>query len=671
MTFNTFGLPPFLLQSLDRLAISTPTEIQLNAIPPGLEGRDILASAQTGTGKTLAYLIPILSKLQTQPQSSALILTPTRELAAQVNESVQQLIGRLQLNTALLIGGEPMFKQFRMLKRHPRIIIGTPGRIIDHLERRSLELNEAEFVVLDEADRMLDMGFVDALKLIARYLPEKRQTFMFSATLPASIVKLSQNYLNNPQRIAIGSTTQPVTKIKQEMIQTSHAEKFSHLLKELEQREGSVIIFVKTKIGADKLADKLKDQGLSVAAIHGDLKQRRRDQVIQGFRNEQKRILVATDVAARGLDIPHLKIVINYDLPQCPEDYIHRIGRTGRNGMEGSALTFVSPDERWKWKAIHQLINSENGMGLKEEGNRNSNKSNHRNDYKRNSNSGSERRNSYGRKSDSGETRSYGRNDSSGERRNSYGRKSDSGETRSYGRKSDSGENRSYARRSDSGEGRRSYPSRSDSGEGRRSYASRSDSGENHNNYGRKSDSGENRNNSYGRKSDNGEGRRSYANKTDSGEGRRSYASKSDSGEGRRSYPSKSDSGENRNNYGRKSDSGEGRRSYASKSDSGENRNNYGRKSDSGEGRRSYPSKSDSGEGRRSYASKSDSGESRISSGQKFERPQSQKRQQHGFKPTAKVAASVAQQKKPKRIYVPKRPLREDPERSEGDKAIH
>lgn len=360
-TFAEFGLPSFLLESLKHMKVTVPTPVQSGAIPPALKGLDILASAQTGTGKTIAYLIPLLTTLQNQAHGCALVLAPTRELAAQVKETVRQLIGRQHINSALLIGGEPMFKQYAALKRRPRIVIGTPGRINDHLSRGTLKLNDAHFLVLDETDRMLDMGFSQALETIARHLPEKRQTFMFSATLPPGIIKMSQNYLNNPQRIAIGSVNEPCAKIKQEMIQTTSSEKFSCLLKTLSLHEGSKIIFVKTKIGADKLADKLKEHKMSVAAIHGDLKQRRRDQVIKQFREERIHVLVATDVAARGLDIPHIEVVVNFDLPQCPEDYIHRIGRTGRAGREGIAISFISPDERWKWKAIQNLIHAKSG----------------------------------------------------------------------------------------------------------------------------------------------------------------------------------------------------------------------------------------------------------------------------------------------------------------------
>lgn len=357
-TFASFGLPVFLNESLDRMNIKVPTPVQEKAIPLGLEGVDILASAQTGTGKTIAYLLPLITNLLKESHSSALVLAPTRELAAQIQQAAHTLFGKkMSLNTALLIGGEPMGKQFSALRRNPRLIIGTPGRINDHLQRKTLKLQETRFLVLDEVDRMLDMGFSEDLKKIVTYLPKERQTFMFSATMPPSIKALSLTYLTNPHHISIGSTTAPSLQVKQETLQTSANDKFPTLLKELNDREGSVIIFVKTKHGADRLAEKLSHQNHPATAIHGDLKQRKRDAVIRDFRNLKQRIMVATDLAARGLDIPHIKHVINYDLPQCPEDYIHRIGRTGRAGMEGSALSLIAPEDNQRWKRIHSLIN--------------------------------------------------------------------------------------------------------------------------------------------------------------------------------------------------------------------------------------------------------------------------------------------------------------------------
>ena len=356
--FKAFGLPESLFQSLERMGITTPTPIQAEAIPLGLEGNDVLGSAQTGTGKTLAYLLPLAAHLMASAQNSALVMTPTRELAIQVQEMLGKLLSKKpQFESALLIGGDPMGKQLGQLRRRPQLIVGTPGRINDHLNRSSLDLRHTQFLVLDETDRMLDMGFSEQLETIIEVMHETRQTLMFSATMPSNIVRIANRYLKNPKRITVGSTTQPVTHIKQDIIHTSHAEKFTHLLRELNEREGSVIIFVKTKVGAEDLKERLCDEHHSADAIHGDLHQRKRERVVKSFRANKSRIMVATDIAARGLDVPHIRHVINYDLPQCPEDYIHRIGRTGRAGAEGSALCLLAPDDRYKWRAISQLMN--------------------------------------------------------------------------------------------------------------------------------------------------------------------------------------------------------------------------------------------------------------------------------------------------------------------------
>jgi ATP-dependent RNA helicase DeaD len=355
--FQTMNVPAYLVQSLERMQITIPTPIQSQAIPHGLEGRDILASAQTGTGKTIAYLIPLLTKLGETPDSTALILTPTRELATQVRDSLIQLLGRRPtFGLGLLIGGEPISKQFLQLRSRPRLIIGTPGRVIDHLHRRTLNLNHTGFLVLDETDRMLDMGFHEQLKELCQFLPDERQTFMFSATMPDNITKLAHQYLKDPMRISIGSTTQPIAKIQQDIKHTTNADKFSLLLTELDAREGSIIVFVKTKRSADELVLKLQHKNHSAEAIHGDLKQAKRDRVIREFRNKRNRIMVATDIAARGLDVPHIEHVVNYDLPQCPEDYIHRIGRTGRAGAVGQAISLIAPQDGRLWRMIHNLI---------------------------------------------------------------------------------------------------------------------------------------------------------------------------------------------------------------------------------------------------------------------------------------------------------------------------
>ena len=245
-----------------------------------------------------------------------------------------------------------MQKQLRKLNKRARIIVGTPGRINDHLERKSLDLSRVSYLVLDETDRMLDMGFTPQIELILKFVPKKHQTLLFSATLPNDILKISQKYLNNPERISVGSISTPTDKIKQETFQVNQDKKYHELINQLVERNGSILVFVKTKHGADKIVKRLKYDGHKADAIHGNLRQSKRERVIKGFRNGNSRILIATDLAARGLDIPLIQHVINYDLPQVPEDYIHRIGRTGRAGKEGSALTFLTPSDRSMWNAI-------------------------------------------------------------------------------------------------------------------------------------------------------------------------------------------------------------------------------------------------------------------------------------------------------------------------------
>ncbi|WP_375333793.1 DEAD/DEAH box helicase [Candidatus Tisiphia endosymbiont of Xenochironomus xenolabis] len=353
---KNFNLPNEVIISLEQMNITSPTEIQREAIPIAMQGSDILASSQTGSGKTLAYLLPIVNSF-IQTKSMALVLVPTRELASQVRTTLTNVTTQIKLPSAVLIGGEPMHKQFTQLKANPKVVIGTPGRIIDHLLRGTLKLNTVQLVVLDEMDRMLDMGMKEQLEEINKYIPEKRQVLMFSATMPKHIIALSQKYVINPKRITIGSTTQAASQIKQETLRVSDKEKFPELIKQLNQRDGSIIIFVKTKRGADQLAKMLKFEDHKAEAIHGDLTQGRRDHVIASFRSSRHRIMVATDVAARGLDIPHTQHVINYDLPMSPEDYLHRIGRTGRAGLSGCALSFISPEDNIRWKAIDRLMN--------------------------------------------------------------------------------------------------------------------------------------------------------------------------------------------------------------------------------------------------------------------------------------------------------------------------
>ena len=293
---------------------------------------------------------------------SSLILTPTRELAGQVTDNISKVLaGFKSINRlALLVGGEHISKQIRQLKQRPRFIIGTPGRVIDHLTSGNLLLNNISHFVLDETDRMLDMGFSDQLDQIIKYLPLHRQTMLYSATIPKVIEKLSRKFLNNPLKITIDEEIFNANKIKQGILFMKENQKFDDFLLQLQNREGSIIVFMKTKASTERMAIKLKNIGHKVSAIHGDLRQSQRNRILENFRNKKYKILVATDVAARGLDIPHIEHVINYDLPQCPEDYIHRIGRTGRAGAEGETVCYVTPEQKKKWVLIDKLYNVSN-----------------------------------------------------------------------------------------------------------------------------------------------------------------------------------------------------------------------------------------------------------------------------------------------------------------------
>lgn len=360
--FGAFPLPEALHASLKNMRFTSPTPIQAEAVPIALEGHDILGSAATGTGKTAAFAIPLVAHLIENRESLALVLAPTRELAGQVAQVIRQLLGeKSPIRSVLLIGGDSMEKQLHQLRSRPRVIIGTPGRINDHLARGTLKLQQADFLVLDETDRMLDMGFGVQLERIVKHLPKERQTLMFSATLPAEIVRMAEKYLCDPVRIAVDVANAPAKAIQQEIIHTTEANKYTDLLKQLETRDGSVIIFVKTKFATERLAKRLCEASHEATAIHGDLRQNKRDRVIHAFRQKRYRIMVATDIAARGLDIPHIEHVINFDLPQCPEDYIHRIGRTARGGASGSAVSLIAPADGKRWREIAKLMNPNAG----------------------------------------------------------------------------------------------------------------------------------------------------------------------------------------------------------------------------------------------------------------------------------------------------------------------
>jgi|TARA_B110000263_G_scaffold67752_1_gene58647 ATP-dependent RNA helicase DeaD len=355
--FNSFKLSENLTKSLKGLRFTKPTEVQAKTISLAIDKEDILASAETGSGKTAAYLIPLIQQIATNRKVSGLVLAPTRELAQQVADVAKLLVGyKSGINISLLVGGASITNQLSQLKKYPRIIIGTPGRINDHLLRKSLNLRHFNFLVLDEADRMLDMGFGEQVDKIVEYLPEARQTLLFSATLPKEIIRLSNKYLNNPKRVEVKDNNVIKSQIKQKVVNTKTEKKYDELLDEITARKGSILIFVRTKYSTEKLKKRLIKDTVKSSALHGDLRQNKRNRILEDFRNKRFRILVATDIASRGLDVPHIGHVINYDLPQVPEDFIHRIGRTARAGSVGEAVSFVTPSDSRMWRSIEKLL---------------------------------------------------------------------------------------------------------------------------------------------------------------------------------------------------------------------------------------------------------------------------------------------------------------------------
>jgi ATP-dependent RNA helicase RhlE len=353
--FHGLGIAPGILNVLAKHKFSAPTPIQEQAIPPAIEGKDIIGIAQTGTGKTLAFGVPLIQRvLQSDIQS--LIIVPTRELAVQVDESLYKIGAPLGIKTAALVGGEQIFRQISRLSRHPQIIIGTPGRIIDHMERKTIDLKQIGVLVLDEADRMLDMGFAPQLNKILAALPRERQTMLFSATMPEQIVSIAKNHLKLPTRIEIarsGSTAQNVT---QELFFVPQEDKIRLLEKILQDYRGSVLVFSRTKFGAKKISSAIRALGHTSVDIHSNKTLSQRRDALNGFKTGRFRVLVATDIAARGIDVSNIELVVNYDLPDNAEDYVHRIGRTGRAGGIGHAISFARPNQRRDVFTIEHLI---------------------------------------------------------------------------------------------------------------------------------------------------------------------------------------------------------------------------------------------------------------------------------------------------------------------------
>jgi ATP-dependent RNA helicase RhlE len=369
ISFNDLGLAPELLKALTDSGYTTPTPIQAQAIPVALAGGDLMAGAQTGTGKTAAFALPLLQKLLPFANNGAspakhpvraLILTPTRELAIQVEESVRAYAKHTPLRSLVVYGGVDIKTQTPHLKTGVEVLVATPGRLLDHIEQKTVQLNQVQMLVLDEADRMLDMGFMPDLKRILALLPKQRQNLMFSATFSNDIKKLADDFLTKPQLIEVARSNATNDNVTQKVYQVAQSDKEALLIQLLKAADAKqVIIFTKTKITASRLSRSLEREGIAADAIHGDKTQQERIKALDAFKAGTVTALVATDVAARGLDITELPMVINYEIPSAPEDYVHRIGRTGRAGASGIAISFVSPEEEKYMVEIEKLIKRE------------------------------------------------------------------------------------------------------------------------------------------------------------------------------------------------------------------------------------------------------------------------------------------------------------------------
>ena len=363
MNFKELGLSPAIQQALDELGYEDPTAIQEQAIPELLGGHDVIGQAQTGTGKTAAFGLPLLQYLDPEDNEvQAIVLTPTRELCIQVTQALRSYAEHLDIEIVAVFGGAPIRSQQSQLRSGAHVVVATVGRMMDLMSRRSLVLTAARYVVLDEADEMLDLGFIEDVEKILRMCPSGRQTALFSATMPPPIQKLAEGYMYDPTTISITPETLTVDKIQQAYVEVPAKEKAARLVELLKTEEPEqAIIFTRTKIGATKLEKTLKDKGLDVKALHGDLSQGVRDGVMISFKDHRVRLLVATDIAARGLDVDHVTHVINYDVPNSSETYVHRIGRTGRVGRTGRAITFVTPDQKDEIARIERDVKTKIG----------------------------------------------------------------------------------------------------------------------------------------------------------------------------------------------------------------------------------------------------------------------------------------------------------------------
>lgn len=353
-SFKELGISPNLLSIVEK-QYDTPTPIQHQVIPPAIEGKDIVGIAQTGTGKTLAFGIPLLQRIAGD-NGQALVILPTRELAIQVEEMLQKIGRSLYLKTAVLIGGTPIYRQIQALKRRPNVIIATPGRLADHLRQKTCSLKNIRIVVLDEADRMLDIGFAPQIKEILNNAPVERQTLLFSATMPPEIAKMAATYMKLPLRIEVAPAGTTASHIEQEVIITRSDMKMKLLDSILTENPGTILVFSRTKHGAAKIATSIRTMGHTAIEIHSNRSLGQRREALAGFKAGRYRVLIATDIASRGIDVNDISLVINYDLPDNSEDYVHRIGRTGRAGKQGKAISFATSQDRQSIKSIERLI---------------------------------------------------------------------------------------------------------------------------------------------------------------------------------------------------------------------------------------------------------------------------------------------------------------------------
>ena len=354
-SFYGLGIAPRILDILDRMKFTVPTPIQYKTIPIAIEDKDIIGVAQTGTGKTLAFTVPIIQRLS-QRKGRALILVPTRELAIQVNEVFQQIAPSFGIKTAVIIGGASMHLQLKALRKNPRVLVATPGRLVDHMERRTVLLADVNVLVLDEADRMLDMGFLPQIERIIKFVPRNRQTMLFSATIPGEIVRMAAAHMKLPIHVEVAPSGTTPERIIQEVFIVKKSSKRQLLIKLLDRYHGPVLIFSRTKIGAKKIARGLQRMNHRAAEIHSNRSLAQRKEALNGFKSGKYKILVATDIAARGIDVTGIELVINYDLPDDTEHYVHRIGRTGRAGHEGRAISFATPEQGKDVRNIEKLI---------------------------------------------------------------------------------------------------------------------------------------------------------------------------------------------------------------------------------------------------------------------------------------------------------------------------